>query len=259
MVVVALVKFSGQVVSSPHSNSFKSSCGLLPHAVQTDQTAHSTGKTDNTVVQVEEAETAGGHGQVAQVGDELELGDALVPVITVISMPPRLNGAPKCNNILGQLLHLHRLLRIRTILLLLRCQPQVVQRVQTRNNIASQPHAPSPVSLLLQARGGRELLDACHVRVGHVVEQHVESVAELAADGQVLDDGVGGVGVGGDGGEFEVLDELCQAHGLAHAAEVLLDAIEDVDGGLRVVGAVEVPGEEAREVLDCAEGLVAAD
>ena len=44
-----------------------------------------------------------------------------------------------------------------------------------------------------------------------------------------------------------------------HAAEVLLDAIEDVDGGLRVVGAVEVPGEEAREVLDCAEGFVAAD
>ena len=56
-----------------------------------------------------------------------------------------------------------------------------------------------------------------------------------------------------------MLDELCQAHGLAHGAEVLLDAIEDVDGGLRVVGAVEIPGEEAREVLDCAEGLVAAD
>jgi hypothetical protein len=56
-----------------------------------------------------------------------------------------------------------------------------------------------------------------------------------------------------------VLDELCQAHGLAHGAEVLLDAIEDVDGGLRVVGAEGVPGEEAREVLDCAEGLVAAD
>ena len=56
-----------------------------------------------------------------------------------------------------------------------------------------------------------------------------------------------------------MLDELCQAHGLAHGAEVLLDAIEDVDGGLRVVGAEGVPGEEAREVLDCAEGLVAAD
>lgn len=56
-----------------------------------------------------------------------------------------------------------------------------------------------------------------------------------------------------------MLDELCQAHGFAHGAEVLLDAIEDVDGGLRVVGAVGVPGQEAREVLDCAEGLVAAD
>lgn len=162
-------------------------------------------------------------------------------------------------NILGQLLHLHRLLRIRAIPLLLLRQPQIVQRIQPRDNIASQPDAPSPVSLLLQARGGGELLDARHVGVGHVVEEHVEGVAELAADGQVLDDGVGGVGVRGDGGELEVLDELCQAHGLADAAEVLLDAIEDVDGGLRVVGAVEVPREEAREVLDCAEGLVAAD
>jgi hypothetical protein len=247
------------VVSSPHLSSAKNSCGLLPHAVETDQTAHGTRKTNNTVVQVEEAETAGGNGQIAQVGDELQLGHALVPVIAIISGLPRLNGTLKRNNILGQLLHLHRFLRIGTILLFLLRQPQVVQRIQTRNNIASQSDAPRPVGSLLQARGGREFLDARNIRVGHVVEQHVESVAELATYGQVLDDGVGGVGVGGDGGEFEVLDELCQAHGLAHATEVLLDAIEDVDGGLRVVGAVEVPGEEAREVLDCAEGLVAAD
>jgi hypothetical protein len=180
--------------------------------------------------------------------------------VTIISKMPRLNGTLKiAKNILGQLLHLHRLLRIRAVHLFLLRQPQIVQRIQTRNNIASQPHAPRPVSLLLQARGGRELLDARNVRVGHVVEQHVESVAQLATYSQILNDGVGGVGVGGDGGQLEVLDEFGQAHSLADAAEVLLDAIEDVDGGLRVVGAVEVPGEEAREVLDCAEGLVAAD
>jgi hypothetical protein len=180
--------------------------------------------------------------------------------VTIIRKMPRLNGTLKiAKNILSQLLHLHRLLRIRAVHLFLLRQPQIVQRIKTRNNIASQPHAPRPVSLLLQARGGRELLDARNVRVGHVVKQHVKSVAQLAAYSQILDDGVGGVGVGGDGGQLEVLDEFGQAHSLADAAKVLLDAIEDVDGGLRVVGAVEVPGEEAREVLDCAEGLVAAD
>jgi hypothetical protein len=56
-----------------------------------------------------------------------------------------------------------------------------------------------------------------------------------------------------------VLDEFCQAHGFAHGAEVLFHIVEGVDGGLRVVGAQRVPGQEAREVLDCAEGFVAAD
>lgn len=56
-----------------------------------------------------------------------------------------------------------------------------------------------------------------------------------------------------------MLDELCQAHGLAHAAEVFLEPIEDFDGLLAVVRAEEVPGQEAREILDRAEGLVAAN
>jgi hypothetical protein len=56
-----------------------------------------------------------------------------------------------------------------------------------------------------------------------------------------------------------VLDEFCEAHGFAHGAEVLFHIAEGVDGGLRVVCAQRVPGQEAREVLDCAEGFVAAD
>lgn len=40
---------------------------------------------------------------------------------------------------------------------------------------------------------------------------------------------------------------------------MLLDGFEGGDGGLWVVGAVEVPGVEAGEVLEGAEDFVAAD
>lgn len=59
---------------------------LLPCAIKTDQTAERTGQTDDTVVEVEEAETAGGNSQIAQVGDELELGGALVPVVMSLAI-----------------------------------------------------------------------------------------------------------------------------------------------------------------------------
>jgi hypothetical protein len=162
-------------------------------------------------------------------------------------------------NILSQLLHLHRLLRIRTALLPLLRNPQIVQRIHACHNITRQPHRPRPISLLLQPGRRLKLPDPRHIRVRQIVQQHVESVSELATYGQVLDDWVRGFGVGCYGGELEVLDEFCQAHGFAHGAEVLFHAIEGVDGALRVVGAQRVPGQEAGEVLDCAEGFVAAD
>lgn len=53
--------------------------------------------------------------------------------------------------------------------------------------------------------------------------------------------------------------ELADAQDLAGCAELFLDGVVGVDGGLGFVGAVEVPGIEAGEVLDRAEELVAAD
>jgi hypothetical protein len=42
-------------------------CGLLPYAVEADQTADRAGKTDDTVVEVDKAEGAGGNSQIAQI------------------------------------------------------------------------------------------------------------------------------------------------------------------------------------------------
>lgn len=54
-------------------------CGLLPRAVKTDQTAERAGKTDNTIVKADKAKSTGRNSQIAQVGDQLELCNALVP------------------------------------------------------------------------------------------------------------------------------------------------------------------------------------
>lgn len=56
-----------------------------------------------------------------------------------------------------------------------------------------------------------------------------------------------------------MLDKLAQAQDLARGAERLLDGIVGRDGGGAVVGAEQVPGVEAREVLQRAQELVAAD
>lgn len=56
-----------------------------------------------------------------------------------------------------------------------------------------------------------------------------------------------------------MLDELSEPQDLARQAEVRLDQRVGRDGGGRVVGAVEVPGVEAGEVLQRAEEFVAAN
>jgi len=56
-----------------------------------------------------------------------------------------------------------------------------------------------------------------------------------------------------------VLDVLADAEDLPRQAELLLDGFEGRDGGGRAVGAEEIPGIKAREVLQGAEKLVATD
>lgn len=56
-----------------------------------------------------------------------------------------------------------------------------------------------------------------------------------------------------------MFDEFTDAHAFADESEVGFQFGEGLDGGLGCVGAVEVPGQETGEVLDCAEGFVATD
>lgn len=56
-----------------------------------------------------------------------------------------------------------------------------------------------------------------------------------------------------------MLDVLANAHELAGEPELLLDGIEGSDLRRRAVGAVQIPGIEAGEVLERAQELVAAD
>jgi hypothetical protein len=56
-----------------------------------------------------------------------------------------------------------------------------------------------------------------------------------------------------------VFNEFADTEDLARRAELLFYGVEGLDCGLGLVCAVQIPGVEAGEVLDCSEEFVAAD
>lgn len=116
------------------------------------------------------------------------------------------------------------------------------------------------MSALLYALHARQLAVPNGVHDRHCVEGQVADIAQLAADGKVAQDRIGNVlVVQSDQGGLQVLGKLPDAQYSAGGAKLLLHGIVGVDGRLRLVQTVQVPGIEAREVLDRAEHLVARD
>lgn len=56
-----------------------------------------------------------------------------------------------------------------------------------------------------------------------------------------------------------MLEKLADTEDFAGGAELLLDGVEGLDGGLRAVRAQEIPGVEAGEVLQSSHDLVTTD
>ena len=56
-----------------------------------------------------------------------------------------------------------------------------------------------------------------------------------------------------------MFDILANAKEFTGEGELFLDGFERVDFGLGIVGSEEVPGEEAGEILERSEGLVATN
>ena len=92
-----------------------------------------------------------------------------------------------------------------------------------------------------------------------IVAEHVECISQLSSYGCEPQHGVHGLGIAGYSRGAEVLDELAHAHQLARRAEGLLGRFIRGDGRSGSVGAVQVPGEEAGEVLESAEDFVPSD
>lgn len=164
-----------------------------------------------------------------------------------------------CNHSLFNLLSLNdtlTLLAVDGLLLLL----QAEQSVDTGNNTAQQTSCPGAVGAILQPLSRLQLAVSDNVHNGDGIEGQVTGVTELATDTQVAEDGINGsLVVQSNGGSLQVLGELADTQDLTGSTELLLDGIVGVDGGLRAVGAVQVPGVEAGEVLDGTEELIAAN
>ncbi|KND86441.1 hypothetical protein TOPH_08930 [Tolypocladium ophioglossoides CBS 100239] len=201
-----------------------------PHA---DQTAEGAGQADEAIVKVGEAQGGGGHGEIGKVGEELEPAD-----VDALALDDAL-----------------AVLAVNLGLALL----ELVEGVQLGGDAEGEARGPEAVGLALGRLCALPLADAEGIGQGDGVEGEVAGVAELAAEGGVAQEGVGGLCVGGDGGGLEVLDGLAEAQDLAGEAEVLLEGVPGGHLGGGAVGAQQVPGVEAGEVLDGAEELVAAD
>lgn len=142
---------------------------------------------------------------------------------------------------------------------------QAVEGVDLGDDGAGDARGPEAVGRGLQAGGGGVLADAGGVEDGGGVKGQVARVSELASHGRVAQELVGGgaggrgLGVEGDGGGLEVLNRLAEAEKLAQQAKLLLGGGPGRDGLLGRVGAQQVPGVEAGEILHGAVELVAAE
>lgn len=211
---------------------------LLPLRVHAQQRTHRSRQPDKPIIQIGPAQRRRRDRDIAQVAQKLHLDRISLPL---------------------DLLPFDHALRATLLVLSTRdlgrrrqrgpALAELVQSVEPGNDGAADAREPEAVALAQQALGGGELLDARGVERARVVAQHVAGIAQLAAHGGVAQHGVHGHGVRGYGRGFEVLDELADAHQLAGQAELLLGRFKGRDGGRGVVCAVEVPGEEAREVL----------
>lgn len=231
---------------------------LLPLRVDTQQAAHGAGQADKAIVELGPSESRARDGDVAQVADELDAHSVGLPLYLLL-----------LDDTLAILL--------RDVL---RALAKLVERVKRRDDAEGDAREPGTVALAEEALRGGELADRCGIQLegagqyampssyegragdthhSGIVQQHVPRISELAPDGGIPQHRVHRLCVAGHGSSLEVLDKLAHAHQLPRQAELLLGRLEGRDRRLGMVGAVEVPGQEARKVLESPQDLVAAD
>jgi hypothetical protein len=93
----------------------------------------------------------------------------------------------------------------------------------------------------------------------NIIQQHIRRIPKLPTHCRRPQHGIHTLRIARDCRGAEVLHEFPDAHPFARRAQLLFRGFERRDAGLRAVRAVEVPGEEAREVLERAQEFVASD
>jgi len=143
-------------------------CGLLPLAPYANERAHGTCQTDEAVIKVGPAQSRGRCGDVAKVSEELQLADRAL-LLNLLLFDDALT-----------------ILEANAALAL----AELVLGVYLGDGAAEQTDGPEAVGLLLGPLGALPLADASGVENGGQVEGQVAGVTELAADGEVAQDGV---------------------------------------------------------------------
>lgn len=102
----------------------------------------------------------------------------------------------------------------------------------------------------MEALSTIELPEPDNINNAHCVESQVTSISELATDRQVTQNRVdGALVIGRKSSSLEVFDELSDPQDFSCCSELLLDCIVWGNRGFGLVGAIQIPGIEAGEVL----------
>lgn len=135
----------------------------------------------------------------------------------------------------------------------------LVQRIDPTDDAEHNPGQPKLVGPLLEFLCRLVLVDPGRIQDRQHVKGQVPSIPKLSSHREVARDGVNSALVDDFSSGLEMLHVLADSHDLAREAELGLDGVENLECLAVEAFAVEVEGEEPREVLDQTETFVAAD
>lgn len=160
---------------------------LLPLAVDTDQTADSSGQTDEAVIQVSKSKSSKGDSDIAEIREELEVKCRTLPNFSNVSHVILLKidqvgkheeqRISSCqDNVLLDSLACHNTLAILLIDLGLLLS-QVIEGVGSGYGAEQQSRQPESVGLLLQSLGRLALPDSGGIQDSQAVQRQVSGIA----------------------------------------------------------------------------------
>ena len=256
---------------------------LLPRSVHPYQTAHRPRKAHDPIVKVGVSEGRAGDAEIAEVRNELEIGGIALPAKRTISsmatmVVTRERGLTWQSSCSQQLLR-HPSYQLRTLSASIDRGCRSRQRHYTSG---PQTTLCTPLAVIssrslwvgyrlrqavrqVSAATCQSSATTCKEKLAtpkestyvcHSIKAQIHPIPQLPPYRQILQHRIHALRIARNSRRLEVLHILANSEHLSRKAELPLDGLEGGDDASWVVGAVEIPGVEAGEILEGAEEFV---